>query len=259
MKQIITIFMCVGLILALPRDLRSETYSLAVAENTIDTVVSEVIVRKAYDMLGHQVDIIRLPAKRALSMANSGAHSGDVQRIFSVADTYPNLIRIEPAINFIHGIGFVRQETQFKVKTWQDLENYRVGLILGIRFAETNVPKKSATSFHNYRDLAKALVDHEIDIGIYPLSNGIYQTALIGEDNIVPMDTPLARFDLYHYIHKNNAHLVESLSRIFTQFEQDGTLEKVRRRVLDISFKRAKSGLRACVKDYACYQGVWED
>jgi len=258
MKRLNALIGTALLFTGLPQDLCAETFSLAVADNTIDTVVSEVIVKKAYSMLGHDAQIVRLPPKRALSMANSGAHSGDVQRIFSIAETYPNLIRIEPPINFIQGTGFVRKPHNFKVASWADLANYRVGIILGIRFAETNVPKQNSISFHNYKDLAKALTAREIDIGIYPLSNGIYQTLLIGEKDIVPLEPPLARFDLFHYVHRKNIRLVRGLQRIFTQFKQDGTLARVRQRVLEISFKRAKKGLEPCFKDYACYQSVWD-
>lgn len=239
--------------------LKSEPFSLAVADNTIDTVVSEVILKKAYAMLGHDIVIKRLPPKRALTMANSGAHDGDVQRIFSVAETFPNLIRIEPAINYIDGTGFVRKESNIDVASWSDLSSYRVGIILGIRFAETNVPKKNAIRFHNYRELATALTTKYIDVGIYPLSNGIYQTLLIGAQNIVPIKQPLARFELYHYVHKKNERLVEGLQKIFNQFKNNGTLSKVRERVLEISFQRARDGLEPCFENYSCYSSVWNN
>ena len=115
-----------------PGTLHSAEFKLAVAANTIDTVISEVIVKKAYEMLGHQIEIIRLPPKRALIKSNSGDYDGDVQRIHSVADTYPNLIRLEPSINYIHGAGFVLKGSKIDVNSWQDLGEYRVGIILGI-------------------------------------------------------------------------------------------------------------------------------
>ena len=237
--------------------LRAETYTIAVASNTVDTLISEVILRKAYQLLGHQLQIKRLPPKRALLAANAGSYDGDVQRIYSVAQSYPNLLRISPPINYIHGTGFVRKAANIEVHSWQGLKDYRVGIIRGIRFAETNVPKEVATTYRDYRELATALSSKKIDIGIYPLSNGIYQTLLIGEEDIVPLESPLERFDLYHYVHKKNLHLIDDLHQLFVRFEQQGILEKVRRRVLEITFKRAKSGLTPCTDNYACYDSVW--
>jgi polar amino acid transport system substrate-binding protein len=242
-----------------PGHVHSETFQLAVAANTIDTVVSEVIVKKAYEMLGHEVEIIRLPPKRALFGANAGIYDGDVQRIFSVGDHYPNLLRIDPPINYIDGTGFIKKGSAVDARTWQDLTKYRVGIILGIRFAETNVPKENSIIFHTYDELTMALRDGRIDIGIYPRSNGIYQTLMVGKSDIVPLKTPLATFALYHYVHKKNGHLLPDLKRIFTQFKNQNMLGRIRTQVLDISFKRAAEGYEPCYKNYACYQSVWEN
>ncbi|MGO1117700.1 substrate-binding periplasmic protein [Rhodovibrionaceae bacterium A322] len=237
----------------------ADQLSLAVADNTIDTVVSEVIVKKAYELLGHDVEIIRLPPKRALIMANVGSLDGDVQRIHSVANTYSSLIRLEPPINYILGTGFILRGSNVKVTSWQDLSMYRVGIIQGIRFAETNVPEESAVVFYDYDELANALLDRTIDIGIYPLSNGRYQSLLINQPDIIPLDKPLARFELYHYLHEKHRNLVPHLQEVFASFQQDGLLEKVRASVLEISLERARQGKEPCYPNYDCYRSVWEE
>jgi len=259
MKSWVALIGITVLIALSPINLRAETFTFAVADNTIDTVVSEVILKKAYRMLGHQIEILRLPAKRALENANAGIYDGDVQRIFNVAKSHTNLIRLEPPINYIHGTGFVNKGAKIDVRSWDDLKKYKVGIILGIRFAETNVPKQNAVIFHNYKKLTAAIATNGIDIGIYPESNGIYQTLFSNEENIVPLETPLAKFELYHYIHKKNHWLTKDLQRIFAEFSKNGTLIKVRQRVLEISFSRARKGLEPCFIDYACYQSVWDD
>jgi len=259
MKKWIVIFGISAFFMFATGTLRADSYSFAVAENTIDTIVSEVIIKKAYKMLGHKINIVRLPPKRALKEASSGTLDGDVQRIYSVAHTYPTLIRIEPSINYILGTGFVLKNTDINVSSWDDLKNYRVGIILGIRFAETNVPQENAFLYYSYKKLTEALKEGKIDIGIYPQSNGIYQTLLLKDKNIIPLANPLAKFELYHYIHKKNMHLATDLGAIFKQFEKNKILPKIRQRILDISFERAKAGLTPCFEDYACYQSVWDN
>lgn len=259
MKRIFVLFWVTIFILSAPANLRSETYTFAVAANSIDTVVSEVILKKAYEMMGHSINIIRLPPKRALIDANAGLYDGDVQRIFSVAENYPNLIRVEPTINYIQGTGFILNNAKIAVSTWKDLAPYKVGIILGIRFAERNVPKNQALVFYNYKELTRALNNGTISIGIYPHSNGIYQSILSGEKDIVPLESPLAEFELFHYVHKKNTYLIAGLQKIFKQFKIKGTLKKVRQRVLEISFDRARNGLEPCFENYACYESVWDD
>lgn len=176
-----------------------------------------------------------------------------------MADSHPNLVRLEPAINYINGTGFVHKNAEIDVSTWKELENYKVGIILGIRFAETNVPKNNSVLFYNYQELSEAIEKQRIDIGIYPESNGIYQMLFSGTKDITPLNEPLTRFDLYHYIHKKNLHLVEDLQSIFRQFKEAGTLAKIRQQVLEISYERARNGLEPCFGDYACYQSVWHE
>lgn len=259
MKQWIAVIVFAVLFSTFSNRLFAESYQFAVAANTIDTVVSEVIIKKAYKMLGHEIHIIRLPPKRALEDANSGIYDGDVQRIFSVEEHYPNLIRVEPAINFINGTGFILKGSGIKAANWQELKAYKVGIILGIRFAETNVPKKNSFVYYSYKKLTEALKSGKIDIGIYPQSNGIFQTLLAGEEGIVPLDAPLARFELFHYIHNKNKILKDDLQQIFEQFKKEGLLKKVRQRVLDISFTRARQQRHPCFEDYKCYQSVWDN
>lgn len=259
MKQRIALIGFAILFSLLPNRLFAENYTLAVAVNTIDTVVSEVIVKKAYEMLGHNIQIIRLPPKRALEDANSGIYDGDVQRIFSVEEHYPNLIRIEPAINYINGTGFVLKGRSVKAATWQDLKKYKVGIILGIRFAETNVPKENSFVYYSYTKLTEALKSGKIDIGIYPESNGIFQTLLAGDESIVPLEAPLARFELFHYIHNKNKALKSGLQQLFEDFKKEGRLVKVRKQVLEISFARARKQRDPCFEDYKCYQSVWDN
>lgn len=259
MKRWVALVGCVLSLLGIPSYLQAETFRIAVAADTIDTVVSEVIVKRSYELLGHKVELYHLPPKRALRDANAGKYDGDAQRIDNISVGYPNLIKIEPSINHIQGTGFTHKDTKVYVKTWEDLEAYRVGIILGIRFAEINVPEESAFVFYSYPELTKAINSGKVDIGIYPRSNGIYQGIVTETKNIVPMDNTLAEFKLYHYVHRKNEHLVQGLSKIFSRFKEEGLLEKIRQRVLKISFERAKQGLLPCFKDYACYQSVWDE
>lgn len=237
----------------------ADDYSLAVAANTVDTVISEIIVKRAYEKLGHNVTINRLPPKRALEDANAGVYDGDVQRIHSVENSYINLIRLEPPINYINGTGFIHGSKDMNIKSWKDLEGHNVGIILGIKFAENNVNKDKRRVFYNYLELITALSEQRIDIGIFPESNGIYQALLTSQTEIEPLPSPLSRFELYHYIHRKNEHLTDDLEAVFQSYATDGTLEKIRTRALAIIYKNARKGIPVCTKDYACFNDIWQN
>lgn len=69
-----------------------ERLVLVTPPNTVDTVISEVITRKAYKRIGIDVEILKVPGERALRMANSGKADGEVQRIDGISANYHNLI-----------------------------------------------------------------------------------------------------------------------------------------------------------------------
>ena len=103
-----------------------ERLVLVTPPNTVDTVISEVITRKAYKRIGIDVEILKVPGERALRMANSGKADGEVQRIDGISANYHNLISVRPAINYTQGTAFTRSKT-FVVEGWNSLRPYKIG------------------------------------------------------------------------------------------------------------------------------------
>ena len=75
----------------------TERITLVTPLNTVDTVISEVIVREAYRRIGVEVEIQKYPAERALRLADQGVADGEVQRIDGIDKRYTNLIKV-PAV-----------------------------------------------------------------------------------------------------------------------------------------------------------------
>ena len=96
---------------------------LTAAANTVDTVISEVIVREVYERIGYQVEITKYPPERALKLANSGQADGDVQRIGGLSEHYPNLIQLKPATNYIEGSVFTAGK-DISVDGWDSLREH---------------------------------------------------------------------------------------------------------------------------------------
>lgn len=146
---------------------------LAAAANTVDTVISEVIVREAYERIGYQVEITKYPPERALKLANSGQADGDVQRIDGLSEHYPNLIQLKPAINYIEGSVFTAGK-DISVDGWDSLRQHRIGLIRGIKFAELNTKGMDHHFVGNYPALFTMLDKGRFDLIVSPRLNGSY-------------------------------------------------------------------------------------
>ncbi len=233
----------------------TNTIRLVVAANTADTVVSEVIVRKAYARLGYRVEIARYPAERALMLADKGQADGDVQRIDGLGRQYPNLIQLRPAINYIEGSAFTAGKP-LTIHGWESLRPYRIGLIRGIKFAELNTVGMDRHLVGDYETLFKMLRKGRFELGVSTRLNGLYQLKRLNIAGISPIDPPLARFELYHYLHRSRAGLAPSLEAVFRSMQASGELSALRQAVIAELLRRAELGLTICDDDYACFDPV---
>ncbi len=234
---------------------QENTIRLVAAANTVDTLISEVIVRKAYARLGYRVEIAKYPAERALKLADKGHADGDVQRIDGLGRHYPNLIQLKPAINYIEGSAFTAGKP-LTIHGWESLRPYRIGLIRGIKFAELNTVGMDRHLVGDYETLFKMLRKGRFELGVSTRLNGLYQLKRLNIAEISPLDPPLARFELYHYLHRSRAGLAPSLEAVFRSMQASGELSALRQAVIGELLRRAELGLAICDDDYACFDPV---
>ncbi len=229
------------------------TIRLVAAANTVDTVIAEVILRKAYARLGHRVAITKYPAERALKLADGGRADGDVQRIDGLGKHYPNLIQLYPAINYIEGSAFTAGK-DITINGWDSLRPHRIGLIRGIKFAELNTVGMDRHFVGDYGALFRMLRKGRFELGVSPRLNGLYQLKRLNMNGISVLDPPVARFDLYHYLHRSRAELAPKLEAVFRDMQAGGELSAIRQSVIAELRRRAEQGLPICDNDYACFE-----
>ncbi|MFD2205572.1 substrate-binding periplasmic protein [Kiloniella antarctica] len=234
-------------------EITSIPLTLVAAEGTVDTIISEVILRKAYRQIGLEIIIEKHPGERALRLANSGEVAGDVQRIDGLSAKYGNLIQIYPAINFIEGVAFSRNQT-IAIDGWQSLKKHRIGLIRGIKFAENNTTDMDTYLARDYASLFRMLNKDRIDVAISPRLNGLYQIKKNDIDNVTPLSPAIAKFDLYHYLHKKHAALIPKLSAVFTEMATSGELIRIREHVIKVLMNLAEHNLPLCDDTYECFE-----
>lgn len=226
---------------------------LATPERTVDTLIGEVIVREAYRRLGIDVVIRKYPAERAVRLADAGQVDGEVQRIGGLAQRYPNLIQVQPAINFIEATVFTKTAT-FAIDGWQSLEPYRIGLIRGIKFAEQNTNGMMVAPADAYDVLFRLLDRGRVDVALSPRVNGLHYIKRHGLTGVRPLEPSVDTVELYHYLNHEHADLVPFISAMFSRMRASGELPRIRARVVDVMMKRAERNLDPCDDDYACFE-----
>ncbi len=251
-RAVITLLVPVVLLLLPVPATAQKQLVLVTPPNTVDTVISEVITRKAYARIGIKVQIKKFPGERALRLANSGKVDGEVQRINGISANYHNLIQIYPAINFIEGSVFTRTK-KFKVDGWNSLKPYKIGYIRGIKFAERNTRNMNSNAVSDYKIMFNMLKKNRFEIIISPRLNGHYQLRQLSIEGVYDLKPAIKRFDLFHYLHQKHVNLVPRISTVFKEMAAKGELKQIRDHVVKVLMERASLGLPVCDKDYACF------
>ncbi len=174
--------------------------------------VAKVVMKQAYWRAGYKLNVVCFPGRRALYKSNLGHVDAELVRIKSIGKIYPNLIRIQEPIFKVRGMAFVWNKN-LSINSNQDLRGHRVGIVRGIQWAkevsEGLSPKIASSAY----DLFELLAKHTIDIALEADLTGQAVLHSFSGKGIVKMEKPLVQIPVYHYVHKNNRHLVEPLNR----------------------------------------------
>ncbi len=228
-----------------------ESITLVTPTNSMDTVISEVVLNAAYTALGIDLTVRRLPAARALAAANAGQFDGEVQRIDGLSRAFPNLVQVRIPTNYIDAVVFTARDNS-DVARWQDLSAHRVGIIRGIKFAEQRTEGMNRLVVSDYKNLFVMLSRDRIDYAVSPLIVAEYhirQNSIRGVRASLP---PLERFELFHYLHKRHIALVPQIEAELARMQQRGQIAALRNLVFKEMLARASRGLAPC-DDVACY------
>ncbi|MBN2825967.1 MAG: transporter substrate-binding domain-containing protein [Campylobacterales bacterium] len=198
-----------------------------------ETYLVESIVTEAFKRAGIAMRYQTLPPERSLINVNMGLDDVEAARIEGIDKNYPNLVRVPVAIHSIDIVLLSRNNSHLKgehIKTLADLKSYNVGLIKGVKIAETIAQKaapKSITKATSYRMLIKMLVNGRIDTII---TSKIALLTMLSETKAKGLhmtSKPLVSLPLYTHINKKYKYLVPKLEKAYQSMQEDGTIKKL--------------------------------
>ncbi len=213
--------------------------------NTPDQMVGAEILKLAYKRLGIPIVIVEMPGKRALVESSEGRIDGEVHRIFRVGKDYPTLIRVPTPINYIEPTAFAKR-MKFSVSGCADLKEHRIGIVRGVKHAEDCTQgMKNVHIVNNSRLLMQILHRERVDIVITARINGLLQIKELNLDSIHALSPPLSREPVYHYLHEKHEALVPKINRVFKEMQENGTLERLRERLIGELLEQSMVGAPA--------------
>ncbi len=204
--------------------------------NEAQTGFGDQVMAEAFKRIGYKVEIVRLPAERALINANRGLDDGDLARIGGLQKKYPNLIQVPETFLTVDMVLYSKNYPEFTVTGWDSVASHSLAIISGWKIMEKNFAQlgdrveiiKTDTPEQSF----SLLENDRVDFIAYSNWSGLGYIKKHNIKNITLLEPPLARPEFYVYLHKKHEKIVPELARAIKAMKTDGTLQTLFDRLL---------------------------
>lgn len=200
----------------------------------------DVVAGEAFRRAGVQLRLVKLPAERGLINANAGIEDGDLTRIAGLDAQYPNLIRVPERLIDYEFMAFSKNAAL--PATWDVLRARPIGHIRGWKIYEnllTGAP--AVVSSDDSAQMFRQLQLDRIDVALYERWLGASLLKRQNIKGIIPLDPPLAKREMFIYLHKRHTALVPKLAEALRAIKAEGLYDRLyREKVLSLAVTAAK-------------------
>lgn len=207
---------------------------IARIENIPDQFVGGEILKVVYSRLNIPVELVDLPAKRALLESSTGRLDGEVQRNIMVQTQYPTLVMVRPALNYIEPSVFSKKE-RFEVKGWDSIKAFDIGIVRGVGTSENGTQgMKSVQAVNTLDQLMLMLAEDRVDVAVSDSFSGLAVLKRLGlKDRVRLLTPPLQKNEIYHFLHEKHRDLVPKVEQVLSEMQSSGELERLRKQIIE--------------------------
>lgn len=187
----------------------------------------DLVVKEAFRRIGLKGNVaVYAASKRALINANEDVDQGVAMRVKNLEQKFPNLVRVPERIVENDFVAYAR-DLKLSTTSWDTLKPYAVTHVHGWVIFERNMPEGQAvTTVKEPKQMFTMLNKGRADIALYERWQGLQHVKEEGL-SIHVLEPPLASADMFMYMHKNHAHLVDKLDRALKSMKADGTYQAI--------------------------------
>jgi polar amino acid transport system substrate-binding protein len=184
------------------------------------------LARAAFKRIGVDVDVAAVPTERSLINVNAGIDDGDIFRVSGMEQEYPNVVRI-PEKTLDNDFVVYTKRADIEIHDWAGLRPYSVAYATGWKPFERNVTGvKELTKTPSIHELFPLLEKGRADVVLMDRWQGQWIVHQEGY-NVRLLEPPLARFEMFMYLHKKHAALVPKIAQALADMKADGTYQKL--------------------------------
>lgn len=197
-------------------------------QNSVINEVTLKVLKEAYSRMGIEISIDFYPAKRSLIISNDGInYDGEIHRIGGIEKEFPNLVPISIPINILEGV-VVANKVNFMVNGWKSLNPYLIGIRRGIVFTTNGTAGMNRVVLNTNEHLFQMLAAQRIDLVVISRINALKYIPTEQRLKLKILEPPVEVYNMYHYLHKKNAHLIPELTSILKEMQKEGIIHKIR-------------------------------
>lgn len=182
----------------------------------LDQLISTI--QKAYTKIGYKVEIVQMPAVRAIKESNSGELvDGEVARTMFAQKFMTKQIRIPVSLGKIDISAFVKNK-DLKIDGWKSLKGHNITSVRGYWIIQNNLQHISHLS--EVVDATKALtfLKHDrTDVVVLLKKVGIQTINSLNYTDIKVLEPPIESMHIYHFINEKHKDLVPALTQAFSE------------------------------------------
>lgn len=204
-------------------------YKFSSIEHLIEQKISGEILSNIYRQLDTNITIIPMKAERAELEATAGLTDGEVSRVFSYGDEHPSVLRVPTSFYQLETMAFFKAGSNISLTTIEDLKQYRVAYIKGVKHTDKLVRKLNSNTRNtdNTTTMIQLIQAGRVDVGITSKIDGQGVIKKLGLNNIKVWEIPTSERKLYHYLHSSNAELLKPVDSIIKKMKISGQLQKL--------------------------------
>ncbi len=200
--------------------------------NLQQTGFNDLIAKEVFKRAGYEINILRMPAARALHDLDNGITDADLVRIRKIDTVYPN-IRVVPEKIIDFDFVAISKNLDFKADGWASLKPYEVGIVSGWRILEMNVKSNiSVTRVEDTRQLIKILDNDRVDLVVSERWQAQQAIKSLAINSLTIHQPPIKTNELFLVVHKRHEKLIPKLTSIIKSMKQDGSFERIYRQTL---------------------------
>ncbi|WDD97195.1 substrate-binding periplasmic protein [Thalassomonas actiniarum] len=206
----------------------SASYEFASIEYLSEQELGRIVLPQIYKNLGIDINIIPFPANRAQYVASSGKKDGEIMRIWTYGDENSTTIRVPTPYYYLETMPFVLKQQQITIRHIQDLKNYKLVKVRGVKHTNNITAGLSQVYEVNSTEaMFKLLRSGKIDVALTNTLDGNLVLKRLGYKDIIAMEKPLAVLPLYHYIYQKHQALVPVIDQEIKRLKNNGDLQQL--------------------------------